>query len=303
MVLIIFCKSIGFKLAVSKSVVAGVDSDVSIRFVSKVTVSNLVITFVSLLSVSFYRKKSATKRSGRKKSARRKNSLLTLALIASIFNPVNFALADSPSTSPAGGTILVFGDSISAAYGMDREQGWVHLLTERLATRELDYKVINASVSGETTGGGLVRLPKTLQIHQPDLVIIELGGNDGLRGYPISKIHGNLNAIVDATVDSGADILLVGMVLPPNYGARYTKAFENLFSEVADQFNLPFIPTLLQGAATDRALIQRDGIHPTPEAQNLLLEEIWPKIERILISQLTNARGTDSERGAASGTQ
>jgi acyl-CoA thioesterase-1 len=300
MVLIILFKLVVSRFAVSKSVVSvvsGVDSDVSERFVSKVTVSNLVITFVSLLSASFYRKKS-----GRKKSARRKNILLNLALIASIFNPVNFAVADSPNSSPAGGTILVYGDSISAAYGMDREQGWVHLLTGRLATRELDYKVINASVSGETTGGGLVRLPKTLQIHQPDLVIIELGGNDGLRGYPISKIHGNLNAIVDATVDSGADILLVGMVLPPNYGARYTKAFENLFSEVANQFNLPFIPTLLQGTATDQALIQRDGIHPTPDAQNLLLEEIWPMIERILISQLPGARGTGSERGSASGT-
>lgn len=229
--------------------------------------------------------------------------MLTLALITSILNPANFAVADSPNASPAGGTILVFGDSISAAYGMDREQGWVHLLSERLATQDLDYNVINASVSGETTGGGLIRLPKTLQIHQPDLVIIELGGNDGLRGYPIDKIHGNLNAIVDATLGFGADILLVGMVLPPNYGARYTNAFENLFSEVADKFNLPFIPYLLQGTATNQALIQRDGIHPTPEAQNLLLEELWPKIERILISQLSGARGSGPESSSRSGTE
>lgn len=276
----------------SKFVVSSIVSAASERFVSKITISHLVINLTPLLSAAFYRKKS-----GRKKSGRRTNLLLIPVLVFSTYYPANYAAADSTIASPAGGTILIFGDSISAAYGMDREQGWVHLLTERLATQDLDYNVINASVSGETTGGGLVRLPKTLQIHQPDLVIIELGGNDGLRGYPIDKIHGNLNAIVDATLGFGADILLVGMVLPPNYGARYTKAFENLFSEVAEEFNLPFLPYLLQGTATNQALMQRDGIHPTPEAQNLLLEELWPKIERILISQLSGAGGPGSESG------
>lgn len=181
------------------------------------------------------------------------------------------------------GTILVFGDSISAAYGMDQEQGWVHLLTERLATQELDYQVINASVSGETTGGGVVRLPKTLQIHQPDLVVLELGGNDGLRGYPIDKIRENLSGMVDAILLSGSNVLLVGMVLPPNYGRRYTRAFEQLFVQVAARFKVPFLPFLLQGVTTGDALLQRDGIHPTPEAQGLLLDDLWPQIEAMLI--------------------
>lgn len=295
MVLIIVSKFLVSKFVTksgSNFVVSSIVSAVSERFVSKITVSHLFINLIPLLSAAFYRKKS-----GRKKSGRRTNLLLIPVLVFSTYCPTNYAAADSTIASPAGGTILIFGDSISAAYGMDREQGWVHLLTERLATQDLDYNVINASVSGETTGGGLIRLPKTLQIHQPDLVIIELGGNDGLRGYPIDKIQGNLNAIVDATLGFGADILLVGMVLPPNYGARYTKAFENLFSEVADEFNLPFLPYLLQGTATNQALMQPDGIHPTPEAQNLLLEELWPKIERILISQLSGAGGSGPESG------
>ncbi len=179
--------------------------------------------------------------------------------------------------------MLVYGDSVSAAYGMEQEQGWVYLLTKRLATRELDYQVINASVSGETTGGGVVRLPKTLQIHQPNLVVLELGGNDGLRGYPIGKIRQNLSVMVDSILTSGADVLLVGMVLPPNYGRRYTKAFEDLFEQVAKQFNIPFLPFLLEGVATSESLLQRDGIHPTPEAQALLLDDLWPMLEDILI--------------------
>ena len=183
---------------------------------------------------------------------------------------------------PKTGTLLVFGDSLSAAYGMDQDQGWVHLLIERLATHELDYQVINASVSGETTGGGVVRLPKTLLIHQPDLVVLELGGNDGLRGYPIDKIQDNLTRMIDTIRQSGANVLLVGMVLPPNYGRRYTRAFQELFSHAADQFNVPFLPFLLEGVATREALLQRDGIHPTPEAQLLLLDDLWPQIEEIL---------------------
>jgi acyl-CoA thioesterase I len=162
---------------------------------------------------------------------------------------------------------------------MDQEQGWVYLLTERLTTRELDYLVVNASVSGETTGGGLVRLPKTLQIHQPDLVVLELGGNDGLRGYPISRIRDNLAGMIDAILLSGADVLLVGMVLPPNYGRRYTRAFEQLFVQVAARFKVPFLPFLLEGVTTSDSLLQRDGIHPTPAAQMLLLDDLWPQIE------------------------
>ncbi|HJL61914.1 MAG TPA: arylesterase [Pseudomonadales bacterium] len=180
-------------------------------------------------------------------------------------------------------TILVFGDSVSAAYGMDPEQGWVHLLTKQLQkTCESDYQVINASVSGETTGGGLIRLPKSLEIHQPDVLILELGGNDGLRGYPIGKIENNLIAMTRMAQAAGARVLLIGMVLPPNYGKRYTTAFETIFSRVAGELGISFLPYLLQGVATPESLLQGDGIHPKAEAQAMLLDDIWPHLAVLL---------------------
>ena len=179
-------------------------------------------------------------------------------------------------------SIVVLGDSISAAYGMEARQGWVNLLSDRLLEQYPHYKVVNASVSGETTGGGLTRLPKILTIHQPDIVILELGGNDGLRGYPIDRIKNNLSSMILAAEATGSTILLIGMVLPPNYGRRYTKAFEDLFKDLSDQYNLRFVPFLLEGTTTDQALIQRDGIHPTVAAQPRLLEDIWPTLELLL---------------------
>ncbi len=179
-------------------------------------------------------------------------------------------------------TIVVYGDSISAAYGMDQEQGWVSLLENRLASDFPDYRVVNASVSGETTGGGLTRLPKTLSLHQPDILVLELGGNDGLRGYPIDKIKGNLDSMIIQTLATKADVLLVGMVLPPNYGRRYTSAFEGVFTELATKHNIPFVPFLLDGIATRRDLVQRDGIHPTVEAQPKILNDIYPLLTPLL---------------------
>lgn len=199
---------------------------------------------------------------------------MTLLLLS--FN----AVADDPKTIPK--TIVVYGDSISAAYGMDREQGWVSLLETRLADTHPDYQVVNASVSGETSGGGVTRLPKTIQRHQPDLLVLELGGNDGLRGYPISKIKENLEYIVTESLAANIQVLLVGMVLPPNYGRRYTSAFEQLFTDLAATYSLPFVPVLLEGTTTESELIQRDGIHPTAEAQPKLLEDIWPILEPLL---------------------
>jgi len=169
---------------------------------------------------------------------------------------------------------------------MDQDQGWVHLLSEQLQadvdSKGHKYLVVNASVSGETTGGGLVRLPKTLEIHQPEVLVLELGGNDGLRGYPIDKIKTNLSSMTRMAQSSGAKVLLIGMVLPPNYGRRYTLAFESLFESVADEFGIQFLPFLLQGVATPESLLQRDGIHPKPEAQSLLLKDIWPHLEKLL---------------------
>ncbi len=194
----------------------------------------------------------------------------------------------------AKGTILVFGDSVSAAYGMETEQGWVSLLAGRIAEIGMDCQVINASVSGETTGGGVVRLPKTLDIHQPDILILELGGNDGLRGYPIDKIRENLATMVAMSLEQGLRTLLVGMVLPPNYGRRYTDAFERQFAEVAELTGVPLVPYLLDGTDTDPAMLQSDGIHPRPEAQSRLLDDIWPYMESLLDESSNCSRSRQS---------
>ncbi|MBO6563308.1 MAG: arylesterase [Pseudomonadales bacterium] len=191
-------------------------------------------------------------------------------------------LCHSTGTFANGGTILVYGDSISAAYGMNQEQGWVSLLSERLNTEHPGYRVVNASVSGETTGGGLTRLPKSLSLHQPDVLVLELGGNDGLRGYPIDKIRGNLDAMIQQSKEAGTRVLLIGMVLPPNYGRRYITAFEQIFTDLANLHQVPFVPFLLNGVATTRDLVQRDGIHPTVDAQPMILEDVYPVLESLL---------------------
>ena len=191
-------------------------------------------------------------------------------------------LSPAVNAGPKALTIVVFGDSISAAYGIQTDQGWVSLLSDRLKNQYPHYTVVNASVSGETTGGGLTRLPKTLAIHQPDILILELGGNDGLRGYPIERITGNLSKMISEAQSAGSTVLLIGMVLPPNYGHRYTQSFERLFQTLADKYSLPFVPFLLEGTSTDKTLIQRDGIHPTAEAQPKLLDDIWQGLEPLL---------------------
>lgn len=188
-------------------------------------------------------------------------------------------------------TILVFGDSISAGYGMQADESWVSLLSGKLESGAYDYKVINASVSGETTGGGVVRLNKALETHKPALLVLELGGNDGLRGYPIDKIKENLESMIKQSQAAETQVLLLGMVLPPNYGRRYTLAFENLYTELAEKFDVELLPFLLDGIATTESLMQRDGIHPKAEAQHLLLNEVWPYIERFTQGKLEK-RGT-----------
>lgn len=165
---------------------------------------------------------------------------------------------------------------------MDQDEGWVSLLADRLSENYPDYQVVNASVSGETTGGGVTRIENTLTLHTPDILVLELGGNDGLRGYPIDRIRTNLDQIIQESQAANTRVLLVGMVLPPNYGRRYTKAFEDVFTGLADEHNIPFVPFLLSGVTTERDLIQRDGIHPTAEAQPKLLEDIWPSLESML---------------------
>jgi acyl-CoA thioesterase-1 len=178
--------------------------------------------------------------------------------------------------------ILVLGDSISAAYGMSLEQGWVSLLAAQLANLEPAYEVINASISGETTSGGLRRLPQLLAQHTPGVVIIELGANDGLRGFPLAGLRSNLDTLVSLSQDAGARVILVPMEIPPNYGARYTAGFRESFVDVAADTDSTLAPFLLDGVATNPALMQADGLHPAPEAQPMLLQNILPTIQTVL---------------------
>ena len=179
-------------------------------------------------------------------------------------------------------TILVIGDSISAGYGIQRDQGWVALLESRVAALQPPHKVVNASISGDTTGGALARLPRTLEVHKPDVVIIELGGNDALRGYPVERIENNLDAMAGLAKDAGASVVVLGMEIPPNYGARYTQAFHAIYADVAKRTGAALVPFLLDGVATDDALMQADGIHPTAAAQARLLDNVWPALKSLL---------------------
>lgn len=180
--------------------------------------------------------------------------------------------------------ILVLGDSLSAAYGIEVRQGWVSLLEQRLAGK-YPYVVINASVSGETTGGGLARLPALLQQHQPSVVIVELGGNDGLRGYPLNVMQQQMTEIIEKSRAAGATVVLVGMQIPPNYGPRYTNRFRDIYKELAEKFGLPLVQFLLEGVATEAALMQRDGIHPTAEAQEKILDNVWLVLQPLLVKE------------------
>jgi len=187
----------------------------------------------------------------------------------------------------AARTILVFGDSLSAGYGLPTGSGWVSLLEYRLKRDRLDYIVINASISGETTLGGRNRIAATLAEHQPAVVIVQLGGNDGLRGNSIEVTRHNLAAIVEASRKAGAKVLLVGMRIPPNYGKVYTRRFEALFAEVARQQNASLVPFMLQGFADKREWFQSDGIHPAVEAQPRILDNIYRRLRALLVPRRT----------------
>lgn len=179
------------------------------------------------------------------------------------------------ASEPRDGVILVWGDSLSAAYRMEESLGWVALLQQRLSQHGLRWQVVNGSVSGETTAGGLARLPAMLDSSQPDIVILELGGNDGLRGLPVPTIRANLTRMIELSQAAGARVLLAGIQIPPNYGPRYTGPFYAQYNELAEQYDLPLIPFLLEGIADNSALMQEDGIHPTAEAQPMIVEIVW----------------------------
>ncbi len=179
-------------------------------------------------------------------------------------------------------TILVVGDSISAAYGIEPELGWVSLLSVKIAQQKNGYQVINASVSGDMTSNGLNRLPALLKKYQPAIVIIELGGNDGLRGLPLRLIQRNLEKLVEQSQASGARVLLAGMRIPPNYGVRYAEAFHEVYQKVAEQNDVELVPFILDGVGGNGALMQADGIHPTAEAQATILSHVWNSLESML---------------------
>jgi acyl-CoA thioesterase I len=179
--------------------------------------------------------------------------------------------------------ILVFGDSISAGYGLAHvEQGWVELLKTRLKTLGYGYEVVNASVSGETTAGGLARLPRALELHHPKVVVIELGGNDGLRALPIPQMRANLEQMTDLAAAAGAKVLLLGMRMPPNYGLQYTEQFRESFSAIARDKKIPVVPFLLDDIALSPNLMQDDDIHPNALGQPKLLENVWPALQPLL---------------------
>jgi acyl-CoA thioesterase-1 len=180
------------------------------------------------------------------------------------------------------GTILVLGDSLSAGYGVKVDATWVALLQRRLAAQGYGYSVVNASVSGETTGGGRARLSRALELHKPAVVVLELGGNDGLRGLPVKQVRANLEYIIEQSRNAGAQVVLVGIRMPPNYGAEYADAFHALYGELARKYQLSLVDFFLEGVALDENLMQEDGIHPTAAAQPKLLDNLWPALLKVL---------------------
>ena len=179
--------------------------------------------------------------------------------------------------------ILVFGDSISAGYGLEHvDQGWVELLKTRLKSQGYGYQVVNASVSGETSAGGLARLPRALELHHPSIVILELGGNDGLRALPVAQMRENFMQMIDLARHAGAKVLLLGIKIPPNYGPQYTRQFEAVYSDLARTGKLPLVPFLMDRIALKPELMQSDDIHPNVKGQPILLDNVWPLLQPML---------------------
>jgi acyl-CoA thioesterase-1 len=182
----------------------------------------------------------------------------------------------------AAPVILVFGDSLSAGYGIRVEQGWVSLLARKISQTGYGFKVINASVSGETTAGGLGRLPHALQVQQPRILVLELGANDGLRSLPLADTRANLERMIALARERGITVLLLGMRMPPNYGERYTTGFQDMYSALARAHKLALVPFLLDQVALKPELMQADGLHPNELGQPLLLDTVWPRLEPLL---------------------
>lgn len=193
-----------------------------------------------------------------------------------------WALLWPPLASSEEPTLLVFGDSLSAGYGIPREDAWPRPLQERLAEEGYDYRVVNTSRSGETTAGGVRRLPETLDEHEPEVAVLQLGGNDGLRGLPVEQMRRNLGRMIETALDGGSRVLLVGIRIPPNYGQAYVERFEAVYPELAQEYDIPLVPFLLEGVWDRAEMMQDDRIHPTSAAQPRMLDLVWEELEPLL---------------------
>ena len=208
-----------------------------------------------------------------------KNTVLTVSIVLGSVLALNTTLYAAGKTPE---NILVLGDSLSGAFGLDSDQGWVALLQQKISSQKYDYRVINASVSGDTTRTGLSRIQSALKTHTPSIVIIALGGNDGLRGLPFNEIENSLTAIIEHCKAHGTKVLLVGVRLPPNYGPVYNQKFAEIYLRLADEFQLPLVAKILDNVAGNRDLMQADGIHPKAEAQPQVMENVWLGLEGLL---------------------
>jgi len=209
--------------------------------------------------------------------------LLTMVMTITIV--LGSVLAVNPTLYAADKTpenILVLGDSLSGAFGLDTDEGWVALLQQKLTTQNYEYRVINASVSGDTTRTGLSRIQSALKMHAPSIVIIALGGNDGLRGLPFSEIENSLADIIQRCKAHGSQVLLIGVRLPPNYGPVYNQKFTELYQRLSDSYQVPLVEKMLHNVAEDRELMQADGMHPKAEAQPQVMENIWTGLKPLL---------------------
>ena len=206
-------------------------------------------------------------------------SLIVTVLVAL---PASANLNKPKLNNPSVQTIVVFGDSLSAGYGLAQNQSWVALLQARIAQQKLPYQVINASISGETTSGGQARFSQMLGTHKPAIVILELGANDGLRGLPVSEMRSNLSSMIAQAKAANTRILLLGMKIPPNYGKKYTQTFSETYPILAKQHQIQLVPFLLEGIAGKPSLIQNDGLHPLAIAQPQLLNNVWPQLKVLL---------------------
>lgn len=199
-----------------------------------------------------------------------------------LFTTVAVPVSAQGNNSDAPRTVLVMGDSLSAAYGLSSAQGWVALTANRIAKEKPGWRLVNASISGETTAGGAARLSAELQRHRPSIVVIELGANDGLRGLPLNQTRANLDRMIQSARKANARVLLIGMRIPPNYGPDYTRGFEATFTELAKQYGVPLVPFLLEPIARDRANFQDDNLHPVAAAQPKIRDHVWTRLGPML---------------------